>query len=431
MNLKRNFWIRLVLLCLATLTLAFSGVTELSNALAAPAMSGTQQTQSVQILENTLFAIQYDQDPLEKRVGRLEETVFGQAQSGLLTARIDKLKTALSPSTLGPLSAKAEQKVVTKPLKANKTSGNTSNKTSANNKPVSPNNTSAQTTPTTQQALPAPEESDYPTISQMEQKLFKQTYIKEDITLRLSRLEKEVFKVPQTGDLANRMDNLRLVVLGDTGSTPQSVASYAMPNNTPNSAYIPSPGPNQAYTPPQYGQNGMGGYYPTQAPYGTSGNGYNQAGGSAYPGSQVASGDPFYNGNPQAYGQPVPGNYQPSSYPPNNSGDYQASYQPGTNPAGMMPNGQVSPDMLAAMDEVEKQVIGHTFPSEPMNARLDRVETKVFHTTSPELAPQDRMQRVIAVASAGGAPSSPQAKAKSTFQSILPIILTILPLILL
>jgi hypothetical protein len=403
MNLKRNFWIRIVLLCLATCTLLLSGWTGLPNALAASVMTATQQTQSVQTLENTLFAIQYDQDTLEKRVSRLEETVFGQSQTGLLAARIDKLKAALSSSTLGPLSPKPALEVTTKPVKASKSTVAT--------KPLSPPST--KTTPIAQQSSPAPEESDYPTISQMEQKLFGQNYIREDITIRLSKLEKEVFKVPQIGDLANRMDNLRLVVLGDTGNTPQPMASYSMPNN----AYIPSPGQNQAYTPPPYGQNGSG---------------YN--GGPSYPGSQVitSSAGPLYNSGPQAaYGQTVPGNYQPSSYPPYTSGDYQASYQPGTNPAGIMPNGQVSPDMLAAMDEVEKQVIGHTFSSEPMNTRLDRVEAKVFHTTSPELAPQERMQRVIAVASAGGAPSSPQAKAKSTFQTLLPIILTILPLILL
>jgi hypothetical protein len=87
--------------------------------------------------------------------------------------------------------------------------------------------------------------------------------------------------------------------------------------------------------------------------------------------------------------------------------------------------------MMAAMAEVEKQVIGSTFPSEPMNTRLDRLESKIFQTTSPEMMPEERIQRVIAVASAGGAPMSPKEKAKSTFQTILPIILTILPMLLL
>jgi hypothetical protein len=402
---------------LATFTLLLFWATESPNALADPVMTVTQQTQNVQILENTLFAIQYDQDTLEKRVSRLEETVFGQSQTGLLASRVDKLKTALSPSTLGPLSAKPLTKATTKPVR-----------TSKNTVPAKPvSMPSGQSTPEVKSSSPAPEESDYPTISQMELKLFGKSYIGEDITIRLSRLEKEVFKVPQNGELANRMDNLRWVVLGDTGSnTQQPMASYSMPSNT----YLPSPGQNQTYTLPPYPQSGIGynNAPPSQSQYG---NGYNQYG-SSYPGGQVASSTgPVYNSGPQAYGQTVPGNYQSSSYPPYINEDYQASYQPGTNPTGIMPNGQVSPDMLAAMDEVEKQVIGKTFPGEPINTRLDRVETKVFHTTSPELPSQERMQRVIAVASAGGAPSSPQAKAKSTFQNLLPIILTILPLILL
>jgi hypothetical protein len=83
------------------------------------------------------------------------------------------------------------------------------------------------------------------------------------------------------------------------------------------------------------------------------------------------------------------------------------------------------------MEEIEKEVLGSTYPTEPLTTRLDRLETKIFKSTSPEMSPEDRMQRVIAVASAGGAPQSASSKAKSTLQVLLPIILTILPIILL
>lgn len=416
MKLKNNFLIRVLLLCSATLLICMPA------SFSAPVAGALGQTQIVQSLEDTLFAVRYEQDPLEQRVGRLEETVFGQKQTGTLDTRVTKLKSALSPTALGPLSP------VTTKDKANdgKESASKAQPKKLNNKQAV-NPTALPKSPTAQPntakaeniaAAPSPGETDYPTVSQMEQKIFNKTYVNEDITVRLTRLEKDVFKVPQSGTLADRVDNLRMVVLGDIGNGPPAVASYPMSNG----GYIPAPGPSQTYTPPQYAQGTS--YTPPPAQYGNGG-GYNQGyNNGGYPGSQVSSaGQPYY-GQPQ----PGPGNYQPNSYP--GGGDYQASYQPGMNPAAMA-NGQVSPDMLAAMDEVEKQVIGHTYPSEPVPTRLDRLENKVFHTTSPELPAQERMQRVIAVASAGGAPSSPQAKAKSTFQTLLPIILTILPLILL
>jgi hypothetical protein len=390
----------------------------------APVMAAPAQgsTQTVQTLETTLFAVQYDQDPLETRVGRLEETVFGQRQSGTLDGRIEKLKIALSPSTLGPLSAQPKNPVTTPKAKDSQltvaptkaTAGNTGKKTPLNRTPAS--NTVTRTT----SPAPAAGESDYPTISQMELKLFGKSYLQEDITVRLARLEKEVFKVPQTGALSDRMDNLQLVVLGDTGVAPppSTVIPYIAGSNN-----VGAPtGPYSTYTPPPYGQMGNG--YPPPPAYGApSQPGY-------YPGSQVATGNGSVYGNPPFPGQPVPGNYQPQTYGMS-TGEQQTSYQPVMAAPGMGGSGQVSPDLLAAMDEVEKQVLGHTYPSEPVNNRLDRLEARVFHTTSPEMEPNERVQRVIAVASAGGAPSSPKAKAKSTFQNLLPIILTILPLILL
>lgn len=418
MKLKNNFLIRVMLLCAATLLICMPA------SLSAPVASAAAQAQVVQSLEDTLFAIRYEQDPLEQRIGRLEETVFGQKQTGTLDTRVSKLKNALSPTALGPLSPVATKdksndiKVPTE--SASKAQPKKPNSKQAVNPAALPKPFTSQPATTKADniaATPSPGETDYPTVSQMEQKIFNKTYVNEDITVRLARLEKDVFKVPQSGALADRVDNLRMVVLGDIGNGPPSVANYPIASGD----YIPTPGQGQSYTPPQYGQGTS--YTSLPAQYGNGGynQGYNNGG---YPGTQVSpGGQPYYSQS-----QPVPGNYQPNSY--SGGGDYQASYQPGMNPAAMA-NGQVSPDMLAAMDEVEKQVIGHTYPSEPVPARLDRLESKVFHTTSPELPPQERMQRVIAVASAGGAPSSPQAKAKSTFQTLLPIILTILPLILL
>lgn|GEM_PF-1795538 len=414
------------------------------------AMSSNQEIQAVQSLEDTLFAVHYDQDALNDRVNRLEETVFGQAQSGTsLEARITKLQGSLSPKALGPLSPMAKNANNTQTQSnagnnnINKGNGPISNPTQQRNAPMATNsNTTPQQiasnsgtstssagrfnrqsavkpanspAPSTANgangsvnASPEPGETDYPTVSQMELKLFSKTFPKEDITQRLARLEKQVFKMPQTGSLADRTDNLRMVVLGDVGQGQPVANGYQSdPQDPGNSNYgYPQPPNYGGYS----GYNGMGGSpasgygggYPYgNSAYGTPGN---------YPSNTIASAGPTTGGmNPMpGYGRPVNTAYQPKD---------------STN--------ATTPDMLAAMNEVEKEVLGTTYPSEPINTRLDRLENKVFKTTSPDMNPQDRMQRVIAVASAGGAPMNNKAKVKSTLQVLLPIILTILPLVLL
>lgn len=371
----------LLFLCLSPVQAA----TPVSSASGAAGNAG--QTQSVQALEDTLYAIHYDQESLDARIGRLEETVFGQTQTNLsLDGRISKLKNALSPTALGPLSpnpktpptstaAKPAPKQAQQPAMPNTWQ-------QANGAPAfAPPNQNATAAPrNTVAAQPAPlrDETEYPAVSMMEQKLFAKTFTQEDVTQRLVRLEKEVFKTVQTGALSDRVDNLRLVVLGDTGTSDTStIASYQPVYQSPYSA-------NQSY----------------------SSNNTNTYGNAPYDPNQ---GDPYYNPSSASGGQGGYGSYGA----PSNA------------------TGHVSPDMLAAMSEVEKEVLGHSYASDPLSDRLDRVEHRIFSTTSPELAPEDRMQRIIAVSSAGGAPQSARSKAKSTFQTLLPIILTILPMVLL
>lgn len=404
-----------------------------------PSQPATQQTQGVQVLEDTLFATRYDHETLEVRLGRLEETIFGQVQTGQsVDTRLSRLKSALSPSTLGPLSplakqAPAENKTTSTAKPAAK-SGGTQPAQAAKNAPSSAN----ASPEATQNAKPIPGETDYPMVSQMELKIFGKTYVNEDITSRLNRLEKQVFKTEQRGALADRVDNLRLMVLGDTG-----VMASQQPNNM-----VMIPQPPQGYAPAGPQQVGQIPAAPGYAPFpnnnwmnggvtGMNGGMYGGMNGvnATAPMPQQAYNQGYGQGYDPTYGSPIASNstgtgmnanpYQPEQANP----AYPNPYPGGMNPA--MGNAQPTPDMMAAVIEVEKEVIGQTFPSEPMNARLDRLENKVFHSTSPEMTNEDRLQRIIAVASAGGAPKSPQAKAKSTFQNLLPIILTILPMLLL
>lgn len=387
---RRDFLIIQVLLWMAVF---FCMHTARAHAASVPATPAASQVQTVQSLEDTLFATHYDQDTMDARVGRLEETVFGQAQTNLpIGERISKLQSALSPGTLGPLSPQAKQAATTPPAT------NSGNATVG--KPLS-NIQQVQQAPAQQpmaQTTPAPGESDYPTVTQMEMKVFGKTFLKDDVSVRLTRLEKQVFKNEQRGELADRMDHLRLVVLGDTGAPSPQVASA-------DPTYGGNYGQPQYQPLPQYNSQNYGA--PRQ--YTQMPNGQNY-------------GNPVIQGAPGGY---VPQDPNAASYPPASPFPGQQNY---SQPAytGAPANNQVSPDMTAAMDEVEKNVLGHTYPAEAMTSRLDRVEMKVFHSTSPEMSTDDRLQRVIAVASAGGAPQSGRAKAANTALQLLPVVLPLL-----
>lgn len=372
----------------------------MSEASIAGAATPDAQVKSVQTLEDAVFAIRYDQEPAQARVERLEKMVFGQVQTGSLDQRIGKLEKALSSNALSPLKETPPAAAQPAPQ--------------TQNAMQQPANQAAPVNQSQQQAYQPRDATDYPTVTQMEKKVFGKSFTSEDISQRLTRLEKQVFKTPQNGSLADRMDNLRLVILGDTGPSvaetaadpyngyrPQAPGSYPQPPN-----YQPYPPQQQApyYAPPPQAASGSPGY--VQVPPG-----YQQMPGNGYPPQQL----------PTGYQNTAP--YPPQGYP-----QQQAYGDPYAQPYGQQ---AVSPDMLEAMNEIEKETLGQTFPAEPFESRLDRVESKIFGQTAPELSADERMQRVIAVASAGGAPQTAKAKAKSTMMNILPIILTILPLLLL
>ncbi len=439
----------------------------------AAAMMPKEEIQAVQTLEDSLFAIHYDQDPISSRLSRLEETVFGQAQSTTsVDARIAKLQGALSRTALGPLSPTAAQSAkpatqsnaATLPsaTQPTTTAGNsiasTSGTQSIPGRPFTPNasaqtagksvktNTVNTTRPPanaypgkTTAAIPEPGETDYPTVSQMELKTFGKTFPKEDITNRLNRLENQVFKMPQTGSLADRTDNLRLVVLGDAGQGAPNI-TYGPASMSPNYTGSGQPDPNlnngsynAGYNPgyaqgynPGYTQGNAG--YPQPPNYGGQGN-YSYPPANPMPGYN--NGTPMaQSGSTSSIGYSMPNTGSTNNPMPGYGNASPPVATPYPTPSANA-NNAATPDMLAAMNEVEKEVLGTTYAAEPINTRLDRVENRVFKTTSPDLSSEDRIQRVIAVASAGGAPMSNRAKTKATLQTLLPIILTLLPLILL
>jgi hypothetical protein len=321
----------------------------------------------IQALEDSLYDARYDDESLDARLSRIEITVFGKASNGQpVEKRLSRLGDILaSQKPLAPASDAAGSGALSR----------VSSGGGAAKKPVNP---SAPSQTVVASPRPAAGENDYPAVGLMERKLFNRSYEQEDITVRLNRLDGQVFHAPQTGELADRVDRLRDVVLGDNPNSDESPLAGA---NTPRDTF------------PSSGANGYPYHAPPQQwtpPSSTD----NSGRGSGFPGG---------------------------SYPAPAGGDYSSGGNAAEN----------APDLNAAVTQIEKQVLGHTYPAEPLNTRLDRLEQKVFKATSPDLPASDRVQRIVAVASAGGAPSSPHEKAKRGFYTMLPIILMILPLVLL
>jgi hypothetical protein len=293
-----------------------------------------EDIQKLASLEEKLFMETYLKEAPEARLSRLESTVFGQARTDVpMPERISQLQQTVMPhqETVSPIATTqpaAEPPITTQPQ------------------------------PPRTEAVDA---TDYPSVTMLEERVFGTTYVKEDITRRLARLEGRVFGYEQRGAMADRLAQLQMTVLGTTD--PGKVVLGSPPAEDGR-----TPLPSDVYTHP-----------------------YNGQAASSY-----------------ASIPPVNNPYQPASPQYND------------------------PQMMRALDDVERNVLRTTFPGDPLDARLARLENHIFHSTSPEMEPGDRLMRIMAVASAGGdRPPTPQSRAKSTFQSLLPIIITILPMLLL
>jgi hypothetical protein len=82
-----------------------------------------------------------------------------------------------------------------------------------------------------------------------------------------------------------------------------------------------------------------------------------------------------------------------------------------------------------AMADIERKLFRATYPTEPMADRLTRVELKLFNQASPaELSEEERVERIIAVADAGG--HRTPGSTDSFLRQILPYLIMVLPLLL-
>lgn len=253
--------------------------------------------QQLSQMEQQLFSRSYPSEPQQNRIERLEKTVFGSAQSNQSSEqRLQALGQFFTPS----------QPVSQGPSRPNYS-------TQPPPKPDIVQYSPQQNTAT---------ETQYPAVSAMEQRVFNRTFEQDTVDVRLARLERRTLGQVQYGTLQERTDQLRMVVLGDTGAG--SIATNPQPS----------------------------GYFPP-------------------------------NGNPSS------------------------PQQDATNLA----------DLQQALIPVEKKVLRQTFPNEPVENRLGRLEMKLFNATASDMSPEDRLYRIVGVVNAQGSSRQEQAYGNGPYTS--------------
>lgn len=141
-------------------------------------------------MENSFFHRVYALEDTPDRLSRLESLIFGEAQVGDFTQRMTKL-----------LSTASANKINIDPVPLEEIEG-----------------ALEATQPPEDDISNEPDASDYPTVTEMEQKVLKQAFVQDPINVRLRRLEDIVLKQNfEQLPLVNRVDQLIAKVLPNRG----------------------------------------------------------------------------------------------------------------------------------------------------------------------------------------------------------------------
>ncbi|MDR3614971.1 MAG: hypothetical protein P4L53_15535 [Candidatus Obscuribacterales bacterium] len=209
----------------------------------------SQATDPIAKLELRIFDHTYKADSQEARIKRLENFVFGAAQTGDTQSRLSKLQESVTASSASSSSPTAED------------SGG-----------------SQKGSEPTAAAKPTFDEADYPRVDQLERQILGQQHSHEILSGRLSRLEAKAFGKPSAStDPADRVDALDAYVARHDiyGGQGNSNVGQTVPF-TPYSAAYPPANP----AAPSYSSAPSSAYQgtPYQSPYGTGSNSsYGQA----------------------------------------------------------------------------------------------------------------------------------------------------------
>lgn len=366
-------------------------------------------------LETQLFARTFDAEPEAARLNRLERFLTGQAQPGTLEGRKASLLSVWRQNALITPQSEAPPAQDLLPQPQGEAQA-----------PVS--------APVNQDA------TDYPAVSALEQKVFKQSYAQEDVARRLQRLEQAVFR--QTYDelpMVDRVDQLALKVnpessLGREESMSASPWGKGLPDSgreftsSGPAIYSRITGLEEQVLGRSYGgellsnrlnrleQAMMG------APQGGSIDARLDRLITQY-GRQTAQNRVPQVQPPQVYTpqQPMLGAGQGmnfsqemlNSLPPALRQQMENQRAPGlsTQPRPVTPQflpptnpSQVSQSLQKSLVILEYQVFGRDYPAIPFSSRLDNLERQVFGRTYPTMPYNQRVSRLLM--RSGGKPGS-------------------------
>ncbi|MBQ3311150.1 hypothetical protein IJG72_03650 [bacterium] len=143
-------------------------------------------------IENSLYEIEYTNQSEEKRLERIEETVYGEAKKGNIKLRLDNLYKDISANQMGQeISPKRD-------TFEEESETYTYNKLAKQNKSHS-NNLQNNSNPNI----------DYPVVNELEEKAFGKTYKELDLNTRLSKLEQHSLKKTYDDAFSDRVERLK------------------------------------------------------------------------------------------------------------------------------------------------------------------------------------------------------------------------------
>lgn len=148
-------------------------------------------------IENSFYGVDYAEEKDEARLQRLEETVYGEAKTGDIKTRLNKLREDISADMIG-------KEIEARP------------DTFADDSPKTAYSDSYTDRQTPKEPTVYKEDSSvsYPVVDTMEQIVFKKEYKNSDINNRLTKLEQEVYKqIYPSDDLYTRVDRLKKSLL--------------------------------------------------------------------------------------------------------------------------------------------------------------------------------------------------------------------------
>lgn len=158
----------------------------------------TQYSTTISKMENSLFGIDYSNQPDEARLKRIEEVVYGQSSSASVAQRVSKLSKDLSADVIG-------QEI--KPKRDTFQEDEDSVKDDVAGTPK-------EDTPKADSSV------NYPIVNDLENVVFNKEFKNVDINQRLANLEQKVFKKTYGDDLSSRVDRLKMAVM------PEQIAKH-------------------------------------------------------------------------------------------------------------------------------------------------------------------------------------------------------------